>query len=68
MPRSLVLLGVTVLIDAETEYEGADETVLTEDELFTMVMPEDLLKAEGTKTDTGELLATKLEFETPDED
>ena len=66
--NSLVLLGVTVLTDENTEYEGADDVDLTAEEFFAQVMPEDLIKAEGTKTETGELLASKVEFETPDED
>ncbi|NNC37279.1 MAG: hypothetical protein HKO02_07475 [Hyphomonadaceae bacterium] len=68
MAKSLVLLGVTVLTDERTEYEGADDMPLTGDEFFSMVMPEDLVKAEGTKTEAGELLASEIEFETPDDE
>jgi hypothetical protein len=63
---SIVLLGVTVSTDGATEYEGPDEEVLTAAEFFAMVMPGDLIEAEGSKTGPDALLATKIEFENED--
>ena len=64
---SLVLLGVTVLTDDQTEFEGPDEEVLTAAQFFAQVMPQDLIKVEGLKTDAGELLAWEIEFETEED-
>jgi hypothetical protein len=65
--KTLVLLGITILTDAETEYEGIDDTVMTEADFFAAVMSGELVKAEGTKTEAGELLAREISLENPDD-
>ena len=64
---SLTLLGIDVTTDETTEYEAADETPMTGEEFFAAVMVDDLVKAEGTRTEGGGLLASEIEFESEDE-
>ena len=64
---SLTLLGIDVSTDEATEYEATDETPMTGEEFFAAVMVDDLVKAEGIRTETDGLIASEIEFETEDE-
>ena len=60
---SLVILGIDIETNESTEYETADDTPLTPTEFFDAVMVGDLVKAEGTRTETDSLIADEIEFE-----
>jgi hypothetical protein len=65
--NSLVLLGITIETNSQTEYQDIDDTVLSASQFFNRVQSGDLVKAKGRKTANGTLLAEELQFENPDD-
>ena len=63
--ESLVIFGVTVDTDADTEFERDDQSLTAED-FFAEVTVGDLVEAEGTETGDSALLADEIEFEDDD--
>ncbi len=63
---SLVILGIDVLTDAETEFEDSDDMEIDGATFFGQVMMGDLVEAEGQRTETDQLAADEVEFETED--
>ena len=63
---SLSILGIEIETNTETEYESADDTVLSQAEFFGQVIVGDLVAAKGQKTGETSLLASEIEFEAED--
>lgn len=59
---TLVIAGVTILTDAETEFEDAAEVSLSQADFFAAALVGVEVKAEGLETDTSEITASKLEI------
>lgn len=64
---SLIILGITINTDSNTQFQDLDDSVLTRAEFFNLVRSGSLVKADGTKTGTSSLLAEELSFENPDD-
>lgn len=63
---SLVILGIDILTDSETEFESADDMEIDALTFFDQVMVDDLVEAEGLRTETDALAADEVEFEDED--
>ena len=64
---TLTILGIAIETDTNTNYEDIDETSLDKAAFFGKLATGDLVKAKGTKTQNGSLLAKRLSFETPED-
>jgi len=62
----LVIAGVTILTDAETEFEDAAEMSLSQADFFAAALVGVEVKAEGLETDTSEITASELEIKDDD--
>ncbi len=63
---SLVILGIDILTDAETEFESAEDMMIDAMTFFDQVMVDDLVEAEGMRTEADQLAADEVEFEDED--
>lgn len=63
---SYVVLGVTVETDANTEYQGRDDSPLTATEFFNLVAVGSLVDADGLEISDTVLLADEVELEGDD--
>lgn len=60
---SLSILGVTITIDANTDYQDFDDSTMTQSEFFGLLSVGSLVNARGSKTSSNVLLAEQLSFE-----
>ena len=60
---SLSILGVTITIDANTEYQDFDDSTMTQSEFFGLLSVGSLVNARGSKTSSNVMLAEQLSFE-----
>ncbi len=59
----LVILGVTVQTDSGTQFEDANEILITQAQFFVQVQPGMLVKAKGTFDGTNTIIANEVEIE-----
>ncbi len=64
--ETLSILGVTIAVDARTQYEAIDGTALTAEAFFAAVGEGVLVKAQGQDIGANVVLAEELEFEVED--
>ncbi len=66
--NSLSILGVSIVVDEDTEFEGLDDDDdITQAEFFAAIDGTKIVEAEGVKLEDGTILATELSFEDDDD-
>jgi len=66
---TLSILGVTIVVDENTEFEGLDDNDdITQAEFFAAIDGTRIVEVEGVKLEDGTLLAEELSFEDDDDD
>ncbi len=63
----LVVLGLTIQTDGNTEFEDVNDTTISADDFFAQAAAGTPVQIKGTVIGDGVILATEVELETPDD-